>query len=270
MYSMPFWNKNRTQTHPTYFRHKTAKLILIRMHKNGYSLSELFWRLFHCFDTVGSNFSYQKGLEIIFTLVFILLFLVCLITIIKPFLLKAGFSSRLHQTGNVKQLVTDPLPSALHQMRVFQEVNMNRSSVSQWVWHVRELSLFDGHGNFIDWWTDWLIDGEIAFYAYWQYFRHVMANHWWQVQVKYRLQWCNFSKIEKKFEWEKSKLYVLPDLPKNVKNLHDFIVHSLHISANIVDIVWMRGKLMENSTSIIMLQIFTCCECVKAPSKTTV
>ena len=50
---------------------------------------------------------------------------------------------------------------------------------------------------------------------------------------------CNgaFSVKLKKFEWETSKLYALPDLPKYVKNIHDFIVHSLHISANIADIV---------------------------------
>ena len=92
---------------------------------------------------------------------------------------------------------------------------------------------------------DGLIDF-IVFYAYRQYFRHVMADHGWQVKVKYdglRLQWCLFSKIE----WETSKLYALPDMPKYVKNLHDFIVHSLYISANIADIVWMCEKLMDNT-----------------------
>ena len=89
---------------------------------------------------------------------------------------------------------------------------------------------FDVHGDFIDWF-DWV--------ACRQYFRHIRAGRGWDIQVKYyvRRPMVNFLVKVKKPSRDKSKLYILPDFRKCVKNLHAFIIHSLYISANIADIV---------------------------------
>ena len=91
--------------------------------------------------------------------------------------------------------------------------------MSQWVWHVRELFLFDGHG-WLDWLSVWTSSNVMVF----------AGNGDFLVKLK------------KKIEWGKSQLYVLPDLQKSVKN---FIVHSLYISETMP--IMPRNKSLYNA-----------------------
>ena len=106
MNSMTLWNKNRTHTHPTYFRDLCRRMVtrLVNVYGDYSILLKLYDQIFlirrKYFNCVLFCCSFS-----------------CLITMFKPCVLNPGYI----KPETVKQVVTNPLPSAPQQICVTQK-----------------------------------------------------------------------------------------------------------------------------------------------------
>ena len=193
MNSMTLRNKNRTQTHPTYFRDLCIRMEthLVNFFGDYSILSKLYDQIFF---KPGENIPTVSYFAVRF------LFLVW-IQFLSRVCWKSRFNSRLHQTWDGK-------------------TSSDRSTTKRYATDMRDTEVYinrchsgwDASENFlcsmvVGGLIDWVIDlGEIL----------------WSPPGDFLV------KLKKKtLRGEKSNLYVLPDLQKRVKN---FIVHSLYIS----------------------------------------